>query len=292
MEKDSLEMFTYKHDNIVKLANYNKYPTYFPKTTASFTAEKLDYDILSKFTLSAEYNYMNLKHEPQLFSLVKFGYIIFRYCAVGEISAKLNEFIKILRHVSCVIPIFTVTPNLINLQQLDFIECDLVEIYGIDILQNLKTLNLNQNRITCLSDDFYTLKNLEVFNARGNRLSCISQKIMNMRKLQRILIDENMITDIPERICTLPNLKELTVSYNKLDIFPIGLEKISSKYHGYYRNPIIMHAFDVGFGNKTIEYSNYKHTVKYVEKYFPIEFGFDQEIMQTLLLWIYVVSLR
>ena len=69
MEKDSLEMFTYKHDNIVKLANYNKYPTYFPKTTASFTVEKLDYDILSKFTLSAEYNYMNLKHEPQLFRL-------------------------------------------------------------------------------------------------------------------------------------------------------------------------------------------------------------------------------
>ncbi len=88
--------------------------------------------------------------------------------------------------------------------------------------KNLKELNLSQNKLTHLPDDFY-FPNLEVLNLEKNDLDTFSNSICQITTLRQLYLGRNDIHSFPECINQLQELVILDAWFNPIQDLPMAL---------------------------------------------------------------------
>ena len=87
-------------------------------------------------------------------------------------------------------------------------------------LQNLETLNLNNNKLTELPSEISALKNLKILTLNNNNLTSIPNSIVRLEKLQILELAENKLVILPELINYMLGLTRLSCPGNKLIKLP------------------------------------------------------------------------
>jgi Leucine-rich repeat (LRR) protein len=106
----------------------------------------------------------------------------------------------------------------LNLSKKKFTEIP-SEIYRY---KNLKELDLSQNKLTHLPDDFY-FPNLEVLNLEKNDLDTFSNSICQITTLRQLYLGRNDIHSFPECITQLQELVILDAWFNPIQDLPMAL---------------------------------------------------------------------
>lgn len=96
------------------------------------------------------------------------------------------------------------------------------EIYRF---KNLRELNLSQNKLTHLPDDFY-FPNLEVLNLEKNDLDTFSNCICQITTLRQLYLGRNEIRYFPECIGNLQELVILDAWFNPIQDLPVALTSL------------------------------------------------------------------
>ncbi|KAL7134527.1 hypothetical protein ABFS83_11G032000 [Erythranthe nasuta] len=95
-------------------------------------------------------------------------------------------------------------------------------------LTKLHTLNLSNNRITALPDDFWSLTSLENLNLSFNQISgVLSSNVGNFVQLQSLDLSHNYFSgNIPDSVSSLTSLLALNLSRNGFEsVIPLGVSK-------------------------------------------------------------------
>jgi len=107
---------------------------------------------------------------------------------------------------------------------IDLSDNEIVKLEGFPLLPRLKTILLNNNRVTRISKGLETsIPNLETLVLTGNRISNVQdlQNLKNLTKLRRLIVLDNRVTQIPDYrlkvINALPQLKMLDFHRVKLE---------------------------------------------------------------------------
>lgn len=106
------------------------------------------------------------------------------------------------------------------------LKCSIDQIYAIHELKKavrLKTLNLAQNNLSTISDDFFRLTSLEKLDLSKNALTDISDQIGQLVNLNQLNLESNKLTTLPQEIATLTNLKTLGLNENPELSLPFNL---------------------------------------------------------------------
>lgn len=100
---------------------------------------------------------------------------------------------------------------------------DLLAIAG-----NLRTLDLNNNRLQQVSDSIGLFKSLKILNFSYNRIKTVSAHVADLSKLETFLISNNLVEDLPMAMAKLDALKTVNLANNRLRSFPIALCTLKS----------------------------------------------------------------
>ncbi|HVX01478.1 MAG TPA: leucine-rich repeat domain-containing protein [Candidatus Babeliaceae bacterium] len=84
----------------------------------------------------------------------------------------------------------------------------------------LKTLNLSNNHLTIIPNDFFELTSLEELDLSKNCLTTISNKIAQLKNLKNLNISYNQINQIPRKIAHLIHLRALNLENNDCTDLP------------------------------------------------------------------------
>ncbi|XP_059149917.1 E3 ubiquitin-protein ligase LRSAM1-like isoform X2 [Physella acuta] len=93
----------------------------------------------------------------------------------------------------------------------------------ISDLSLLKILDLHNNELKCLPDDFGTLVSLQVLDLSGNRLKELPKSFENIPLLQTLNLRDNRFCTFPAVVCQLKRLRTLDISHNSIDTLPVKL---------------------------------------------------------------------
>lgn len=80
-------------------------------------------------------------------------------------------------------------------------------------LNNLKELNLSDNQISEIPDEFYQINKLEKLDLSNNLIRTISVLIRNFQNLTNLNLSQNLISTLPFSVHQLP-LKILNITQN------------------------------------------------------------------------------
>ena len=95
-------------------------------------------------------------------------------------------------------------------------------------LSNLINIDLRDNKLLKISNNFKLFKNLKSLKLDLNQISFIPLFIGELTHLETFSISNNLITYIPTSIQNLTSLKVLNLSNNKIERFPIEFGQLSS----------------------------------------------------------------
>lgn len=87
-------------------------------------------------------------------------------------------------------------------------------------LTNLSDLYLNQNNFTQIPDVIFKLQNLTRLDFANNALSSIPPSIQNLTNLQILNLSSNNIPEVPSGIAQLNNLSDLLLAGNPIKTLP------------------------------------------------------------------------
>ncbi|KAJ8730323.1 hypothetical protein PYW07_017361 [Mythimna separata] len=87
---------------------------------------------------------------------------------------------------------------------------------NIDIYQNIVEINLAQNKINSLPNEFCNLKNLQTCWLSCNKLLYLPDDINKLTKLERLYLNDNVLCMLPHTLHELTSLKVLDVYNNNL----------------------------------------------------------------------------
>jgi Leucine-rich repeat (LRR) protein len=77
----------------------------------------------------------------------------------------------------------------------------------IELLQNVITLNLNQNKLTYIPSNLGNLINLKKLYLSSNQLTSCPSELGNLTNLESLHLDNNQLTHIPSEFGNLKKLK-------------------------------------------------------------------------------------
>ncbi|XP_075438949.1 leucine-rich repeat-containing protein 69 isoform X2 [Ascaphus truei] len=95
-----------------------------------------------------------------------------------------------------------------------------------DGLENLISLNLNNNLLKQLPSEIRNLQLLENLSVNHNQLKEVPKELCTLQHLCELHLTNNHLETLPEELGYMTNLKELLVSRNKLIGLPEGLGKL------------------------------------------------------------------
>ncbi|XP_030045599.1 leucine-rich repeat-containing protein 69 [Microcaecilia unicolor] len=145
-----------------------------------------------------------------------------------------------------------------------------------DGLQNLKILNLNNNKITYIPSQIYRLRSLRHLSLNGNQLKYIPKEFGLMEDLFELQLAKNQLVDLPEdigcmtnlcilclsrnqlselpeKLCELKNLKILDVAGNQIQSFPTAIENLPLREFYYEENPLLVKkTFVTGYNEEVL----------------------------------------
>jgi len=106
--------------------------------------------------------------------------------------------------------------NIDKITKIDCLGYWIVNIKGISIFKNLKTLNLFANKVKNLPKEISELINLEILNLIANKIKKLPDNIGKLTNLKELHLYWNQIQTLPEEIWKLKNLEILNLSINQL----------------------------------------------------------------------------
>jgi len=93
----------------------------------------------------------------------------------------------------------------------------------VKVVNNLRNLDLSNNKITQLPDNIGSFKMLKTLALHKNKLSELPVGIGKLTKLETLSLQSNLLTRLPSAFGQLKHLKELNLSHNDLTAFPTAL---------------------------------------------------------------------
>nr|XP_021192201.2 leucine-rich repeat and death domain-containing protein 1 [Helicoverpa armigera] len=104
-----------------------------------------------------------------------------------------------------------------QVEKLDLINTQIYNINcTIDIYKNLKELNLSQNNISSLPDEFGNLMSLETCILSYNHILYLPDTMYKLKKLVTLKLDDNKLCMLPEKLHEISSLKNLDLYNNNL----------------------------------------------------------------------------
>ncbi len=91
---------------------------------------------------------------------------------------------------------------------------------------NLSELYLNQNSFTEIPDVVFKLQNLTRLDVTNNSLSSIPSTIGNLTNLQILTLTGNNISTVPTEVSRLSNLTDLLLAGNPIKSLPSGMSSL------------------------------------------------------------------
>uniref|UniRef100_A0A1B6CC18 Uncharacterized protein n=1 Tax=Clastoptera arizonana TaxID=38151 RepID=A0A1B6CC18_9HEMI len=91
----------------------------------------------------------------------------------------------------------------------------------IDLLKNLKVLDISKNELTWLPETFVLLQHLEKINVSNNNLAYLPKNFNKMLSIQELYLSNNKLENVESEIKTLMSLKILDLYDNCLETMPI-----------------------------------------------------------------------
>lgn len=108
-----------------------------------------------------------------------------------------------------------ITFDPINLEELNVSDNRIEIISNIDVAINLRVLNLQNNFLRILPDEFCNLINLEELNLSNNSLCTLPVDFGNLTKLTKLYLDSNRLVFLQPSMEKLVNLETLELSFNE-----------------------------------------------------------------------------
>ena len=138
------------------------------------------------------------------------------FAFLQELQSLIDEDIKIQIH-----PSFWSSPSIIikqrRISQIWIMGHNLEELpKSIGMLDSLKILNLNNNRLTNLPKEIGRITSLEELLLRKNTITKLPKTIGNLTRLQRLDLTRNKLNILPRSITKLKKLKYLNLNFNNL----------------------------------------------------------------------------
>lgn len=143
-------------------------------------------------------------------------------------------------------------PALLELKSLSLYDCDISDLTGIGLCENLLDLNVGRNPIQELPKDFAQLSSLQTLcvddcdiagplseaitglrmlqelRMANNKITEIPVSVSNLQQLTVLCLDNNCLTTIPNALTTLSNLKTLLLRSNELTELPDNMPNLIS----------------------------------------------------------------
>lgn len=117
--------------------------------------------------------------------------------------------------------------NLRKLSHLDISQNQIVEIpLELSLMNNLSVLNLNENKISTLPNNFFDGKIKETLvslNLSHNEIEMLPISIFKLKKLDTLILSSNKLTKLSLYIDRLIKLKFLNISQNLLEEIPASI---------------------------------------------------------------------
>ena len=112
-------------------------------------------------------------------------------------------------------------------------------------LSNLINIDLRDNKLLKISNNFKLFKNLKSLKLDLNQISFIPSFIGELTHLETFTISSNLITYIPTSIQYLISLKSLSFSNNRIERLPIEFGQLYGwkLFYGYSYNNMLFKAF-------------------------------------------------
>lgn len=98
----------------------------------------------------------------------------------------------------------------------------------LQISQQIRTLDLNTNRLQRLSESISSFRNLKILNLSHNKLKLVSGALGQLEKLESLLLEDNLLETLPSEFGRLSNLKTLNISKNSFKTFPLPVCSLKS----------------------------------------------------------------
>jgi Leucine-rich repeat (LRR) protein len=92
---------------------------------------------------------------------------------------------------------------------------------------NLKTLLLDYNFLSNISNNIWSLDKLEKLSLANNKLISISEDIGILTNLKQLYLQNNLLERLPYTICNLKKLQSLELANNRIIYLPENLNKLT-----------------------------------------------------------------
>lgn len=93
---------------------------------------------------------------------------------------------------------------------------ELTKIHILGLI-NLQKLNLSNNQLTTLTEEFGKLSSLQELNLSGNNLYELPHSFVKLKNLRSLSLFGNRLKTLPKEICGLANLQVLNLEYNDIE---------------------------------------------------------------------------
>ncbi|MCD8352990.1 MAG: leucine-rich repeat domain-containing protein, partial [Clostridiales bacterium] len=91
---------------------------------------------------------------------------------------------------------------------------------SVDVLTNLRKLDLSGAKITALPESIGNLTNLQELSLSNTQISTLPSSIGNLTNLQKLSLSDTQISTLPESIGNLSNLQSLDLSGTQISTLP------------------------------------------------------------------------
>lgn len=91
---------------------------------------------------------------------------------------------------------------------------------NVAVLRNLKSLFLNQNRLTLLPNELGNLVRLELLSLSYNFIYTLPPTFSLLLNLREVKLSSNRLQEFPLELAYLPNLNVVDLSLNKIEALP------------------------------------------------------------------------